>query len=319
MTLDEQARIKAEIELLQGHGGDVIYRLRYETMRYDYISPAIEKLIGFTADEVMEMNLRALIEETRLVKDGLCPVESFEPLEDSRKRREVLKWQADYRMRTKDGRRIWVADISYPWFDESGAIIGSVGTLRDITERVEAESKVMEEAARSRQVDPLTRFGSRAVFFHRLEEELKRVKRSRQDVAVLALCIDDLDALQATHGRVTAERVLRETADQVRSCLRETDLPARVAENEVGICLPDTQAEGAFWVGERIREAVLRHQFTAEDGQLLGVTVSLGVAAARFDEPQNAQDMFKTAQSRLFIARHTGKNRVSVDELMNLH
>lgn len=319
MTLDEQARIKAEIELMQGHGGDVIYRLRYETMRYDYISPAIEKLIGFSAEEVMAMNLRALIEETRLVNDGLRPVESFEPLEDSRKRREVLKWQADYRMRTKDGRRIWVADLSYPWFDESGAIIGSVGTLRDITERVEAETKVLEDAAHSRKLDPVTRFAARAVFFDRLEEELKRVKRSRQDVATLALSIDDFEMLQNTYGRTSAERVLRGVADQARLCLRETDLPARVADNEIGICLPDTQAEGAFWVAERIREAVLRHQFTAENGQMLGVTVSLGVAAARFDEPQNAQDMFKTAQSRLFIARHTGKNRVSVDELMNLH
>jgi diguanylate cyclase (GGDEF)-like protein/PAS domain S-box-containing protein len=318
MSLEEQP-LPNELELLQGYSSDVIYRLRYETMRYDYISPTIEKLIGFSADEVMEMNLRSLIEETRLVKEGLRPVESFEPLEDSRKRREVLKWQADYRMRTKDGRRIWVSDVSYPWFDANGAIIGSVGTLRDITERVEAETQVMEEAARSRQTDPLTRFAARGAFYERLEEELKRVKRTRMDVAALALSVDGLEEVFSTHGRPSGERVLREIADLVRQCLRETDLPARISENEVGICLPDTQAEGAFWVGERIRESVLHHQFVSEEGALLNVTVSIGVAAARFDDPQNAQDMFKTAQSRLFIARHTGQNRVSVDELMNLH
>ena len=319
MTLDEQTRLKAEIELMQGYGGDVIYRLRYDTMRYDYISPTIEKLIGFSAEEVMAMNLRALIEETRLVKDGMQPVESFEPLEDSRKRREVLKWQADYRMRTKDGRRIWVSDVSYPWFDEGGSIIGSVGTLRDITERVEAETKAATEAARSMQTDPLTRFASRASFFEKLEEEVKRVRRSRMDVAVLAISVDEMESLSAAHGRPTCDRVLREVSDCIRACLRETDLPARISENEIGICLPDTQAEGAFWVGERIRESVLKHQFRGEEGGLLDVTVSVGVAAARFDEPQNAQDMFKTAQSRLFIARHTGQNRVSVDELMNMH
>ncbi len=318
MALDEQT-LKNELELLQGYSSDVMYRLRYETMRYDYISPSIEKLIGFSADEVMEMNLRSLIEETRLVTDGLRPVESFEPLEDSRKRREVLKWQADYRMRTKDGRRIWVSDVSYPWFDSHGAIIGSVGTLRDISERVEAEAQAMEAVARSRQVDPLTRFASRAAFFERLEEELKRIKRSRMDVAVLALCVDGLEDIFTAHGRLSGERVLREMADQVRQCLRETDLPARLSDNEIAICLPDTQAEGAFWVGERIRETVLRHQFTSESGALLNVTVSIGVAADRFDDPQNAQELLKTAESRLFIARHTGQNRVSVDELMNLH
>lgn len=308
-----------DIEQLQAYSSDVIYRLRYETMRYDYISPNIEKLIGFSVEEVMEMNLRALIEETRLVKEGLRPIDSFEPLEDTRKRREVLKWQADYRMRTKDGRRIWVADVSYPWFDASGAIIGSVGTLRDITERVEAESHVLEEAARSRQVDALTRFASRAVFYERLEEELKRVKRSRMDVSVLAICVDGLEDILKMHGRINEERVLGVVADLMRQCLRETDLPARISENEIGICLPETQAEGAFWVGERIRESVLQHQFLTEDGKLMGVTVSIGVAAERFDAPQNAQELFKTAQSRLYIARHTGQNRVSVDELLNLH
>ncbi|MBY0354234.1 MAG: diguanylate cyclase [Rickettsiales bacterium] len=319
MSAKEPALMQAEIELLQSYSHDVIYRLRYETMRYDYISPTIEKLLGFSAEEVMEINLRSLIEETRLVKEGLRPLESFEPHEDSRKRREVLKWQADYRMRTKDGRRIWVSDVSYPWFDASGAIIGSVGTLRDITERVEAEAQAVEAATRLRQVDPVTRFAARAVFFEKLDEELKRVKRSRQDVAVLALSIDGLDDITKNHGHAQSDRVLGEVADIMRQCLRDTDVAARLSENEMAVCLPETQAEGAFWVGERIREAVLHFQFSTQDQLLLAVTVSVGVAAARFDEPQNAQDMLKTAQSRLFIARHTGQNRVSIDELMNLH
>lgn len=135
-------KLKAELELLSTYSNDVIYRLRYDTMSYDYISPSVERLLGYTPAQMRKINFRNLILETRIVTDGLRPVTSYAGLEASRSKREVSKWQADYLIRAKDGHTLWVADVSYPWFDEKGAIIGSVGSLRDITERVEAEARL---------------------------------------------------------------------------------------------------------------------------------------------------------------------------------
>src|SRR5262249_42138215 len=133
------AELKQELAMLTSYSTDTIYRLRYDTMQYDYISPSVERLLGFTQDEIKGMNIPSLILETRIVANRLKPVDSFDTLEAARRQGNVNKWQADYLMRAKDGRKIWVSDISYPWFDSAGAIIGSVGSLRDITERVEAE------------------------------------------------------------------------------------------------------------------------------------------------------------------------------------
>ncbi len=115
-------RLREEVKLLASLSMDVVYRLRYDTMRYDYVSPSVTRLLGFSPEEFSRLNLRALILETRLVEGGIRPVENFAPLESSRKRGEVLKWQADYLMKTNDGRKVWIADVSYPWFDAEGTI-----------------------------------------------------------------------------------------------------------------------------------------------------------------------------------------------------
>lgn len=315
----ELEKLKSEIELLSGTSTDVIYRLRYETMRYDYISPSVVKLLGFTEEELQEINLRSLIMETRMVAENMRKVDDFEGLEATRKRGEVLKWQADYQMKTKDGRSIWVSDVSYPWFDEKGAIIGSLGTLRDISDRVLAEEQIKAQATRLRHEDEVTRLPSRLVFFERLEDEVKRLKRSRSDVAVMIVSIDHFDGILNKHGIEASHMVLREVAALTRAAMRETDLAARITSDEFGVVLPDTPVEGAYWVGERIRGNVIKHQFRTVSGELLGVTVSVGVSGARFDHNTKGRELFKTAESRLYVAKCTGKNQVSVDELVSIH
>lgn len=145
--------LRDEIELLTRYSSDVVYRLRYSTMRYDYLSPSVERLLGYSPKELADMNLRDLILETRIVAEGFAPVRSYETLEAKRRRGEVTGWQADYRMKTKRGDEIWVMDMSYPWQDEKGAIIGSIGSLRDITDRVEAEQRQLNAQLNSGETE----------------------------------------------------------------------------------------------------------------------------------------------------------------------
>ncbi|MBN8532184.1 MAG: GGDEF domain-containing protein, partial [Alphaproteobacteria bacterium] len=109
----------------------------------------------------------------------------------------------------------------------------------------------------------------------------------------------------------------------IRKALRETDLPARLGGEEFGVILPETQAEGAFWVAERIRAAIARHlvEYKDEAGNAipLGCTVSIGVAGAGYDHQGTAESLYKAADTRLYIAKNTGRNQVSVDEIVQLH
>lgn len=317
----EQATLalKDEIALLTSYSTDTIYRLRYDTMAYDYVSPAVERLLGFTQDEIRSMNIRSLIIETRIVSNALRTLDSFEALENERKEGSVNKWQADYLMITKDGRTIWVSDISYPWFDEKGAIIGSVGSLRDITERVHAETLAKEEISRMANTDMLTGLSSRPLFFVRLEDELKRIKRSKESLSLLLIDMDYFKNINNNYGQAVGDRVLVAVARIIKQSMRETDTAGRVNGGQFAVALPDTPASGAFWVAERIRAGVAKETFTLdEENDLFGCSVSIGIASARHDEQLDANALFKIADQRLFIAKTTGRNQVSMDELAEL-
>jgi diguanylate cyclase (GGDEF)-like protein/PAS domain S-box-containing protein len=322
MSADDKPtwELKAELDLLTSYSTDTIYRLRYDTMAYDYVSASVERLLGYTQAEIKAMNIRSLILETRMVSNALKPLDSFEKLEAERKEGAVTKWQADYLMQTKDGRKIWVSDISYPWFDDKGAIIGSVGSLRDITERVRAEDQAKDEIARMANTDLLTGLCSRHLFFIRLEDELKRIKRSREQLSLLLIDLDYFKNINNNYGHAVGDRVLKAVARIITGCLRETDTGGRVDGGQFGVVLPDTPASGAFWVAERIRSSVAKETFQLdEDNDLFGITVSIGIGTASAEHGMDAGGLFQMADQRLFIAKNTGRNQVSMDELAEMH
>ncbi len=322
--IDDQKKdvdtLRDELQLLTTYSTDTIYRLRYDSMEYDYVSPSVLRLLGYTQEEFCALSIRNLIVETRIVSNAMKTLDSFTHFEEMRKRGETSKWQADYLMKTKDGRKIWVADISYPWIDDSGVIIGSVGSLRDITERVQAETEAKEEIARLVSTDQLTGLSSRHHFFGKLEDELKRIKRSREDLSVLLIDMDYFKNINNNYGQHVGDKVLQGVGRIITQCLRETDTGARVGGEEFGVILPETPASGAYWVAERIRSCVAKETFAlGEENHLFGCTVSIGIASGRFDQNLDANMLFKIADQRLYIAKHTGRNQVSMDELAEVH
>lgn len=311
--------LKSEIDLLTSYSTDTIYRLRYDGMRYDYISPSVIRLLGYTPEELKQINLRSLILETRIVNEGMRNVESYHTLEENRKRGDVQKWQADYRIRTKDGREIWISDISYPWYGRNGAIIGSVGSLRDISDRVAAEQEINTRLMEMASTDYLTGAANRRTFFERLDKELKRLQRREGDIAILLLDIDHFKRINDTYGHDTGDRVLQEVTGLIGHCLRDTDLLARLGGEEFAAVLPDTSVEGAFWVAERIRDSIARHDFNpGNQPQPIHCTVSIGVADTASGGNLNAASLYSMADTRLYIAKNTGRNQVSLDEIVQM-
>lgn len=308
-------RMKVEVDLLTRYSTDVIYRLCYDTMQYDYISPAVVRLLGYTPEELQATPLRSLIIETRIVSDGMKAVESYTGLEETRKRGEVGKWQADYRMKTKDGHEIWVSDISYPWFDKNGAIIGSVGSLRDITERMLAEDSIRQDLLRAGSTDTLTSLANRHTFWSQFEQEILRIKRTQGDLSLMLVDVDHLERIKTTYGESVTDSTIAGVAALIQTNLRDIDVPARLGHAEFGIILPETTPEGAAKAAVRIRDAVARHTFFV-GSEPLGCTVSIGISSSRLGREPDATRLYKLADMRRYIAKHTGGNRYSSDEMI---
>ncbi|MFN4112229.1 MAG: PAS domain S-box protein, partial [Ignavibacteria bacterium] len=126
-------------KILAEETGDVLYRLDYSTMKYEFLSPVIKKLTGYTPEEINDIGFNNIVEEIFLI---LNPDTTKEQIINKRLKGETGEYLADYRIRTKTGDLKWVRDHSFPFFDSDGKLVGSIGILSDTTELKKQEEEI---------------------------------------------------------------------------------------------------------------------------------------------------------------------------------
>ena len=104
---------------------------------------------------------------------------------------------------------------------------------------------------------------------------------------------------------------LVEAAAVIRGSARETDVVARFGGDEFALILPDTGSDGAFAVGERIRERIAAHGFLHGDGLDIHLTVSIGVATLP-DVAASAEGLIQAADEAMYHVKDHGKNGIYV-------
>ena len=162
-------------------------------------------------------------------------------------------------------------------------------------------------------VDPLTTLHTRAVFVAALEKEIQRAERFGYPFAVIVLDVDDLEDINAKHGRGAGDRVIERIGIVVRNYFRETDWVGRLGEDMFGVLMPDIQGFNAERLAERIRvtvqERMRLHDHRSDEAY--AVTVSVGVlvvpSAAR---AMKADVLLEQAVAAVGRAGEAGGNRV---------
>jgi diguanylate cyclase (GGDEF)-like protein len=102
--------------------------------------------------------------------------------------------------------------------------------------------------------------------------------------------------------------VLHETAQLMSNLLRDYDAVGRYGGEEFLIILPETTAEQALAICNRIRVSVQDHIYSY-NGRTLQITASLGIAAKPCDENIIADKLIAEADQCLYVAKETGRNR----------
>jgi two-component system cell cycle response regulator len=127
---------------------------------------------------------------------------------------------------------------------------------------------------------------------------------------MLMLDADDFKKFNDTYGHIAGDVALAEIGAVLRTAVREIDVVCRYGGEEFSVVLPETDAEGAFVVAEKIRESVASHSFADGDGKRgVHVTVSIGLATY----PSSAADreeLLRQADDALYQAKHLGRDRV---------
>ncbi|CAK0772347.1 hypothetical protein CCP3SC5AM1_790005 [Gammaproteobacteria bacterium] len=176
-------------------------------------------------------------------------------------------------------------------------------------------SLLYQEAVIAALRDPLTGIGNRAALDLALEREVRLAKRNGIHLSMLVLDVDRFKRVNDTYGHSAGDCVLRTLAHCVSTCVRATDLVARFGGEELAVLLNNTDAQGAYFLAERIRCAVEATQIHYDNHEIQ-VTVSIGVANLHAGD--DGHSLFCRADTALYRAKESGRNRThyngSLDE-----
>jgi len=184
--------------------------------------------------------------------------------------------------------------------NEWGQVEHYVAVFHDISEQKRLEAELEREAS----TDRLTGAYNRMRFDAELEGALARFHRYGTETALIMFDMDHFKWFNDTRGHDAGDRVLREVTQRVAATVREPDLLARWGGEEFTLILPETDAEGARDLAERLRRAV-GDTAVADAGH---VTISLGVT--RMSAGDDADSLLKRLDNALYRAKELGRNGV---------
>ncbi len=284
---------------------DVIWTLDLASRRFTYMSPSVQRLRGYTAEEVM----------ARPFEDALAP-ESAERVEGILQ--EVLeRWNrgehsdvahvVEVEQPHKDGRIIQTEVVATVHGDAEGRPSSILGVSRDITERKHREDLIRHLAF----FDALTELPNRRFLLDRLQEAIARARRDHSRIALLFIDLDRFKPINDELGHEVGDWLLRAVARRIESCLREYDTAARLGGDEFIVLLPGlVLPDESLVIAERVR-AALEQPFLTEDGRRLEISSSIGVALFP-DHAGNERDLLRLGDEAMYRAKSEGRNRVAL-------
>ncbi len=291
--------------LLAEHSGDMVCRLAMDG-RQLYVSPAAHRIIGCPPHALVGRSIldTAVPEDRAALRLALARLLG----------RETAEASATYRAARPDGGVVWLeASLGALRAEASGAPLGLVAIIRDISDRKAEEVRLADLARR----DELTGLANR----RGLEEALPRAwhacASSGRPLSVLLLDVDRFKAFNDCHGHPRGDECLRAVAATVAATVRRRrDLACRYGGEEFLVVLPEVGAVEAEAVAERLRAAVealaLPHGGFPQAGAV--VTASIGVATVQPEAGSAAAlaTLLSAADQALYEAKRGGRNRVAM-------
>ncbi|MHA7776184.1 sensor domain-containing diguanylate cyclase [Roseibium sp. M-1] len=163
------------------------------------------------------------------------------------------------------------------------------------------------------EVDPLSGLLNRRAFQPFLDDTWANFRRHKRRFSILMIDADHFKAVNDRHGHRAGDDVIRAIGKVISDEIRTTDKAARFGGEEFIILLRENDAAGACILAERVRRKI--EDLTIVSGaEEISVTVSIGLAVA-LAEDRDAEDTVARADRALYIAKSSGRNRVSVDHL----
>jgi diguanylate cyclase (GGDEF)-like protein len=165
--------------------------------------------------------------------------------------------------------------------------------------------RLLEQLRSNADTDLVTGVHNHRYLQERLRQEVARTARSHSPLAVLMMDLDKFKQVNDRHGHADGDRVLHNIGSIIIDKLRANDVVARYGGDEFVVVMPDTSAEQAEAVAQRVVDAIRERRHELSDGSRVSVGVSAGLAVYPEDGRTTA-DLLANADAAMYVAKRSG-------------
>lgn len=265
-----------------------------------YIIPADSSLVEFMSTSNKVYTLKELQEQLPDCKD----IDTLALLKPSLVVPLILKNRVNGILLMGD--RIIVDGMDNEYNDYERNEISTIASLASVAIH---NASLIEQSS----TDMMTKLKLKFFFFNVLEDKLDTAFVNDNSLSVIMFDIDFFKKFNDTYGHACGDYVLISVAKIIKDSIRGDDMASRYGGEEFTVMLPNTNAEEAEFVGERIRKNIESHDFVFE-GQHMHVTISGGISVFSLDKNpvRTAKALVDQADKALYISKRNGRNRLTV-------
>ncbi len=179
-----------------------------------------------------------------------------------------------------------------------------VRTRLELLEQKKALAHANEELRRLANTDSLTGLANRRTFEERMRVQFALASRSDRPLSVLMMDVDNFKHRNDTFGHAAGDGALRAIGFVLGEIVRLGDLAARLGGEEFAVLLPETDADHAHTVAQRIRAGLAHCPLNSG-----AITISIGIAAKE-STVHSWQRLLECSDDAMYEAKRTGKDRI---------
>jgi diguanylate cyclase (GGDEF)-like protein len=161
--------------------------------------------------------------------------------------------------------------------------------------------------------DSLTGLANRRHFHEILGLEFANGQSNLHPLSLIMIDIDFFKSYNDNYGHVAGDKCIVAVAECIRGNLNRTgDLAVRYGGEEMAVFLPYSEAQGAYSLAEKIRQAVLTRAIEHQGNPSGIVSISLGVYGCQVQECPTMETFVERADGAMYVAKHEGRNRTEI-------
>jgi diguanylate cyclase len=265
-----------------------------------YLNPVAENLTGFLQEEALGLPLHKVF---RIVNEkSRLPVEN--PIEACISENRIIGLAHQTLLISQNGSEFAIEDSAAPIHDLNGNTIGAVLVFHDVT----MQRKMANEMTYRATHDSLTGLLNRLELEETLTHLISNDREPNINHALVYIDLDQFKIINDTCGHSAGDKLLREVAHVMESCIRSTDKVARVGGDEFAIIIERCDPESAFRIAEQIRNSIDEYRFQ-HDGKRFHIGASLGLVLID-RQWSDVTDLIQAADNACYAAKRDGRNRV---------